>query len=352
MKHLRRILIICSFCALLNAVKCFAMTETDLIKKDDGYYYKTYTVSQNENVENKVKENINTDEGKYNFISFEKEGGNESEEKEIKTSKKITLNTNNKNKIIETLGKEIDYAEDGFVGKYILDEENLKITTNYNGFREDLIEETINYTNLERNDLDFIKKQITKNGLTLDLLNVKWEVESTKKIGEYDVGDKYTAICYYAGKQRIDYPNTYTINANYYGTAIKEIEKPTVYTIKYKFVENEKQVEEKKEVNVMPIVGGTGMIIVFLILLGKNVTVYNLKDGEFKKVGRVRIGKNNTIKLDRFAILEKTNKYKLVFSKGATKKVRGKMITVKKNTNTIKLLANTNNEIYEVEVRV
>ncbi len=43
----------------------------------------------------------------------------------------------------------------------------LKIKTNYNGFREDLIEETINYTNLEKNDLDFIPKQKQKRWINI-----------------------------------------------------------------------------------------------------------------------------------------------------------------------------------------
>lgn len=352
MKIFRKILIICGFCTFLTTVKCFAISDTDFIKKQDGYYYKTYTVNQNENVENTIKQSINADEGKYEFISFEKEGGNELKEKEITTSKKITLNTNNKSKIIETLGKEIDYAEDGFVGKYVLDEDNLEITTNYNGFREDLIEETINYTNLERNDLDFIKKQITKNGLTLDLLNVKWEVESTKKIGEYEVGDKYTAICYYAGKQRIDYPNTYTINASYNGVATKIIENPVIYTVQYKWIENER-VDKENNINVVPIVGGTGIIIFCLLIMCKNITVYNLVDGEYKKIGKVRLGKNNVVKLNRFVLFEKSNKYKLVFSKKLSQKIKGKLITIKKQGNILKMLANVNtNELYEIEVKL
>lgn len=111
--------------------------------------------------------------------------------------------------------------------------DNIQIKTNYNGFREDLIEETINYNGLSRNDLDFLPKQTIKDGITLDLLNIEWEVETTKKIGEYEVADVYTAKCYYAGKQRVDYPNTYSVTAEYTGTATKEIESPYTYKLKY-----------------------------------------------------------------------------------------------------------------------
>lgn len=254
---------------------------------------------------------------------------------------------------IEQLENTIKYEKDGYIGEYILNPNTLKIKTNYNGFREDLIEETINYTNLEKNDLDFIPKQTIKNGLTLDLLNVEWEVESTKMIGEYEVANTYTAKCYYATKQRVDYPNTYTVTAEYFGTATKTEEHPITYVVKYEKEEPE-VVEEKQENNVLPVVGGTtGIILVIVFFLTRNVTVYNYKDGEYKKVGKVRATKAGKIKLDRFSLFETTNKYKLELSKNLTKKLKGKMITVNKNGTTIKMLVNGNEkEKYIVEVRI
>ena len=215
-----------------------------------------------------------------------------------------------------------------------------------------MIEETINYTNLEKNDLDFIPKQTIKNGLTLDLLNVEWEVESTKMIGEYEVANIYTAKCYYATKQRVDYPNTYTVTAEYFGTATKTEEHPITYVVKYE--KEEPKVEEKQENNVLPVVGGTtGIILVIVFFLARNVTVYNYKDGKYKKVGKVRATKAGKIKLDRFSLFETTNKYKLELSKNLTKKLKRKMITVSKNGTTIKMLVNGNEkEKYIVEVRI
>ena len=75
-----------------------------------------------------------------------------------------------------------------------------------------------------------IDKQTVKDGLTLDLLNIEWEIETTKMIVEYEVADLYTAKCYYAGKQRVDYPNTYSITAEYTGTATKELFNPYKYS--------------------------------------------------------------------------------------------------------------------------
>ena len=273
------------------------------------------------------------------------------------TTKKITSGTNNLNSIINQLGRTIHYEKDGYIGEYQLNTENIQIKTNYNGFREDLIEETINYTGLERNDLDFIPKQTEKDGLTLDLLNVEWEVETTKMIGEYEVADLYTAKCYYAGKQRVNYPNTYSVTAEYTGTATKEILTPYTYTVKYNKVEEEiptvsPEVVEKKENNIIPIASGsTVIILVILLFLSKNVTVYNYRDGKYIKVGKTILN-NNTINLTKYSMSEVTNKYKLEFSKRLTNKLQGKMITISKGKNKIKTLVNTDSEKYSIEVRL
>ncbi len=356
MKWFKKILAVCSFCILLTTVNCFAITmEKTEITEDELNCYKTYQVMESEKdtfLEMLSKE-IEVDGSKYKYVDYTAEGGNISETIDINTTKTILSKTNDKDKIIEQLENTIKYEKDGYIGEYILNSDTLRIKTNYNGFREDLIEEKINYNNLERNDLDFIPKQTVKNGLTLDLLNVEWQVESTKMIGEYEVANTYTAKCYYATKQRVDYPNTYTVTAEYLGTATKTEENPITYVIKYE-KEQPEQVEEKKENNVLPVVGGTtGIILVIVLFLTRNITVYNYKDGKYKKVGKVRATRDGRIKLDRFSLFETTNKYKLKLSKNLTKKLKGKMITVSKNGTTIKMLVNSNEkERYIIEVRI
>lgn len=361
MKWIKRILAVCSFCTLLTVSKCFAVTLDKTNVTDDKLNcYRTYLVQEDEQnsfIEN-MEKNIKVFGDKYTFDSYTIEGGSTTDTIDITTTKKITSKTNNIESIINQLGSTISYNQDGYVGEYLLNTQNIQIKTNYNGFREDLIEETINYTNLSRNDLDFIPKQTVKDGLTLDLLNIEWEVETTKMIGEYEVADLYTAKCYYAGKQRIDYPNTYSITAEYTGTATKDIPSPYKYTIKYNKIEEKKpdpvpEVVEEKDNKLLPIAGGTtGIILVILFFFTRNITVYNYRDGEYIKVGKTRMNKNNTINLTRFSLFETTNKYKIEFSKGLTNKMQGKMITITKGNNKIKMLVNTDYEKYSIETRI
>ena len=159
MKWFKKILAVCSFCILLTTVNCFAITmEKTEITEDELNCYKTYQVMESEKdtfLEMLSKE-IEVDGSKYKYVDYTAEGGNISETIDINTTKTILSKTNDKDKIIEQLENTIKYEKDGYIGEYILNSDTLRIKTNYNGFREDLIEEKINYNNLERNDLDFI----------------------------------------------------------------------------------------------------------------------------------------------------------------------------------------------------
>ena len=62
--------------------------------------------------------------------------------------------------IINQLGTTISYEKDGYIGEYLLNTQNIQIKTNYNGFREDLIEETIYTLNLSIQDNYEVSKVI------------------------------------------------------------------------------------------------------------------------------------------------------------------------------------------------
>ena len=176
MNWLKKVLAVCSFCTLLTTTNCLAVTQENTDITDDKLNcYKTYLVQEDEKDTfiDTLDKDIEVFGEKYTFDSYTSEGGTTTDTIDISTTKKITSDTNNLNSIINQLGRTIHYEKDGYIGEYQLNTENIQIKTNYNGFREDLIEETINYTGLERNDLDFIPKQTEKDGLTLLLADVR-----------------------------------------------------------------------------------------------------------------------------------------------------------------------------------
>ena len=345
---LKKITIVLSMTLLLTTVNCFAYTEESSITNENNLI-KTYTVNKDEEQDflSQIQKEYSDEEYNYKLEKQDKSGGDYTESKDIITTKTITLKTNNIQKILKEFPETIQYSENDFNGEYVIDTDSLKVVTNYNGYTEYLVEDNKEYPNLSRNDLDFIPKEILKNGIKLDLLKVDWELQSTKMVGDYEVADKYIAKCYYAGKIRKDNPYTYTVTATYKGIATKTIENPYQYTLIYSF-------EKIPNNNLLYIIGGSSIgIIAIFFMVRKNAKVYNLNNGEYKFVGRIYIRKDK-IKLSRFAPFEKTNKYKIIIADRKVKKLENKMITIVKGKNTVSKLVNSNNNIkpYTIEVRI
>ncbi len=335
---------------ILTTANCFATTNEDIYTKDNVEYIKrTYTVTQEQekdflfNLEKKFK----IDKKTYQLDNSTKTGGDIIETIDINTTKTIKSDSNKLDKILEQLPEEIKYNEKEFVGAYKLDINSIDIKTQYNGYREYLVEQTKTYNNLDTNDLNNIPKQIMKDGMVLDLITTNWEVTETRKIQENSIPSKYKATCYYATKKRVDNPLTYIVTAEYTGTANKVIENDYTYEITYKHIAT--------DTNYLPyilIAGGTALIIIVLLVIRKkNVTIYNFQNKEWKEIGKQRITKP-MIKLDRYNYKVKSNKYKIIIDEKFIDKNNGKMIKIKRQKRTIDKLINKSNNItpYTIDI--
>ena len=210
-----------------------------------------------------------------------------------------------------------------------------------------MIKETKIYTNLDKNDLDSIPKQIKKDGMVLDLLTTNWEVTETKQLQDNIIPSKYKATCYYATKKKVNNPTTYIVTADYIGTAEKVIENDYTYEITYKCIDEDK--------NILPILAITGgsilVIVVILFARKKNVIIYNYQNKEWKQIGKQRVSKP-IISLNRYNYKSVSNRYKIILDEKIVDKYNGKMIKIKRNKRTIDKFINKANNInpYTIEI--
>lgn len=357
MKFNKKIMIIIFNIIVLNIVnQCFASTDNNIVYSKDGVNYidKIYSIEQSnkENFFSKLENEIIIDNTKYVYENKKIENQDTIESKEINTVKTFILNTNNKEKIIESLGKTIEYNENGFIGTYILDENSINIETHNNRYYDKLIDKTVEYKELPKNDLYYIPKQISYNNKILGLLSTKWEITENEKIGNATVGSQYKAICYYATKERVYRPNTYTITAKYTGIAQKEIDKPLKITISYKEKIETEPMKDDNNNSIVAIISGTSGIIVFLggiFIFTRNVKVYNYQNGKWVYLGKTII-LNNKIKLNIFKNKEITNKYRIKLGKNLTQKYNDKLIIIVKGANQVNKIVHTNDKIIDFEI--
>ena len=348
----KKIVIIMFATIMLTVTNCFAMNimNEEFITKDNIEYIKrSYSVPMDQeddflvNLENEFKIENKT----YQIQDKNRTGGDIVETIDINTSKTITLDSNSTEYILNQLPQEMDYNENGYVGKYILDTNSINVESKYNGYKEVLVKDTKIYTDLDKNDLDNIPKQIKKDGLILDLLTTNWEVTETKQLQDNTIPSKYKATCYYATKKKVNNPITYIVTANYTGTAEKVIENDYTYEITYKCIGKDK--------NILPILAITGGSIIFIIVIlfarKKNVIIYNFQNKEWKEVGKQRISKP-MINLNRYNYKSVSNRYKINLDEKIVEKYNGKMINIKRNKKTIGKFINKANNIkpYTIEI--
>lgn len=301
----------------------------------DNAIYREYEVDKqgNDNFYNNLEDNIYIENEQYKKIEYTVRGGDIEDTINVTDSKEIITKTNSINEILNYLPREMVYSKDGYLGNTTLDIDNIKVTEIYNGYYEEYIEDTKQYFDLNKNDMDYIPKEIKKDGVTLYLINVDWYTQTTKKTGENIITDLYRGEALYRGIKRINNPVTYRVIVGYSGTAKKEIEKPYIYTVKYEKVENEIETNTNQNIVSAVMISTTSSIFIVIILLfftNKTVKVYNLQYGRYKYLGRFKIRKS-VIDLSNLKKKVFGNRYKFILSDRAYKMYKNKNITIKKD---------------------
>lgn len=155
-------------------------------------------------------------------------------------------------------------TEDGFTGTLRLDLDSIETEVSGYGSNKQAVTATRSYPNLSDADTQYLPKTIEDNGRTLTLSDVQWQTDNTYNADDYEIGDRYTAICTYSGSKTVSYVKGYTTTADYVG----EVHRTGVTMIRYTviFTGNEAEPEvviEEPESN-MPV---TALIIGGLILI-------------------------------------------------------------------------------------
>jgi len=317
--------------AMLMLTNVYAVQMTENFEREidnEQYIYRVYEMTKEEEKDFKYDEELKIENKNYILSGVSTADNSYTDTVDIKTTKQLVSDTNNKQKILELFPATLKYSKDGFVGEYKLNTESLEVERVYNGYKEYLVDKTVEYNNLPKNDLSYIPKQIEKDDWILDLITTTWQVEDTVNIGGNEVANEYTAKCYYATKYKKDNPYTYTCKAEYTGTAKKEVEGTIEYHLEYKFVNEDN--------NIVPIVVAStsgSIFVILLIISSRRVKVYGLSGYQYKYLGKVKYNKKNQeVDISSKAKKIKTNTYKIIIPKAIHKTLKNKCLKVTKDS--------------------
>ena len=147
----------------------------------------------------------------------------------------VTVETASKNlsDILTALEPSIAYDDGEFTGVLALDHTTLVTeaagyTTKYSTTTETKV-----IGNLDRNDMSYVPATTVKNGKTLSLVNVDWQVTGTDLVGEALVPSRYQAVATYSASSSYQAATGYITTAEYTGEVTAEGIDHITYTVVY-----------------------------------------------------------------------------------------------------------------------
>lgn len=260
---------------------------------------KTYTVSPEVDAQTLIEEPFQLEGFLYTYADIVKQD-NQVAERQTHTET-VTVETAKKdlNVILEQLAPTMEYDDGTWAGTLALD--HTSINTQAAGYTtgSSTVTATKTIGPLDRNDMSYVPATTTKNGVTLNLSNVEWQVIGADVVGDVMAPCSYQAVATYSGKSYYKAATGYVTTANYVGEVTHEGVESITYQVTYLGEEYEPEpshAPEEGQPNLLQrvvsspnflrnVLGGAGVITavvltVLLILSRREVKSLRSEDGE------------------------------------------------------------------------
>ena len=269
---------------------------------DRNNLYKTYTVAANYEPDLLIEAPFSQGGYRYRFSEIiQRDSEPASTSKTVTESRTVESSTDNQTEILALFTDKLPYSDsDGYEGELFLIPESLTVMESGQLPYSYTVSDTKRYDNLDSNDMSYIPKSVTKDGLSLALQNVDWQVMGTADMGYSQVANQYSAVAYYSAPTSGTKVSGYTATASFSGEVLKQMIGKNTYTIVY---EGEQIVIPFNYVPLIiagAIIAGCIIAAVILWRMRKNVTIYTLQQGVPEMYAKVRvIPKNPVLDLSR-----------------------------------------------------
>ena len=223
--------------ALACTVSAFAMQvpSSTIVQNLNGVqqYVKTYTVPVETDPQELIEEPFEYEGYVYTYADITKEELTFEAAKEH--TETITVETKKKDlaAVLEVLESTMEYDDGRYSGTLALD--HTTIHTEPAGYSSGsyTVRETKEIGNLDSNDMSYVPATTVKDGRTLSLESVDWQVQSTALVDDVLVPSRYVAVATYAGKASYSTPTGYITTVEYTGTVTCNEVTHVTYTVLY-----------------------------------------------------------------------------------------------------------------------
>ena len=229
--------ILCVLLTLSMSVNAFALeVPTDTVVQNlngSQQAIKTYTIPPDQDPATLIEEPFELEGFLYTFANIVKTE-NPVEETKVHTEI-ITIETAKKDLsvVLENLEPTIEYDDGVFKGTLALDHTSIVTVAAGYTTKSYTVTETKTIGQLDRNDMSYVPATTVKDGRTLTLANVEWQVTGTDLVGEALMPSSYQAIATYSAKASYNAATGYITTAEYVGDVTHEGIESITYVLTY-----------------------------------------------------------------------------------------------------------------------
>ncbi len=197
---------------------------------------KTFLVPQGADPQTLIEEDLTRRGVAYEVTDIlRRELAGEVEQKAVSRTVTLDAETDKMEDILPLLKSTMDYREDGYSGTLAQYKSSVQAKAAGTSSYAYPLKEIKEFSNLDRNDLAYIPKTATKNGVTLSLADVEW-IPMASGTDNSDVPSLFKAEATYTGTAWGSKADGYTVAADYTGEVSRETEGQVMYSIVYEEV--------------------------------------------------------------------------------------------------------------------
>ena len=194
---------------------------------------RTYTVQPDTDPSVLIEDDFELDGYEYAFAEIVKQENYASGDRTQTETVTVSTEKKDANKVLEALAPTLEYDDGQYSGTLHLD--HTTIHTEAAGYetRWYTVSTTKEIDNLPSNDMSYVPETTVKDGVTINLASVDWQVQSTVLVDDLLVPASYKAVASYSGRAYYSAATGYVSTADYTGTvSFRELSDIT-YTVTY-----------------------------------------------------------------------------------------------------------------------
>lgn len=194
---------------------------------------KTYTVAPETDPQGLIEEPFVLEGYRYTFADIVKEDNYVEDTRSHTETVTVETSKDNLDVILEQLAPTIEYDDGAYTGTLSLDHTSLRTEATGYSTRSYTVSDTKTIRQLDRNDMSYVPATTVKDGITLSLTGVDWQVTGTDLVGEVLSPSSWQAVATYSGQAYYSAADGYITTADYVGEIARNDVESVTYQLTY-----------------------------------------------------------------------------------------------------------------------